>query len=695
MIKIKLIERLRGGNRADKLMTLFIFISLAVGLAICGIRISVERKNRDVSIAVDWKAIESFSRLDENRTAMIRELMKAGLSSILIREDTLGSLQSDGKVTLRTGIEVKDYFRTEGILNPNIVWFIKPDDIDNRHLYIMLEDRGIFGRIEERFEKLFGRDSFNIVRDANFYVLELKIEDLSESITPEGLGRTIDEIKRVGLGFDGNAIKTSTEAGAGVILGMGNCAFMSPDTINSAFSEVGDWEHVDGVLFYDSEVTGYPPSDGMLPARENLAPIVRANIQNHLAKVFFDEFQPPKGIREVVPVDEDKLYAVRYHTIREHIGVEQAVNRWVRAARERNVRLLLMPLFQERSKGFDYLKTVRDSLRRNGLHSPPIGDEGIYDNFRVNRLMIILMWPGIVAAALGILKEFVPLKEQVQYSIVLAGTIAVVILMLIGREEIPRQGGALLAAIFFPLLGLVTILDRIEMVEGKPRRGFPALVKRCILLLGLLSSISLIGAAVIVGLLGSADYLLKFDQFRGVKLALAAPPFLAWILVAVREKEIHFYKSLLNRGVSVGQLIAAFAVTILVGGAMIVFLGRSGNYFILPVTGLEDRLRLFLERSLIIRPRLKEFGIGHPSMILFIALASRGVRRYLSPIAVMGMIGQVSIVNTFAHIHTPIVISVIRTIYGAAIAIPIGILLVAVYLCIARRIESLKLGMDI
>jgi peptidoglycan/LPS O-acetylase OafA/YrhL len=56
--------------------------------------------------------------------------------------------------------------------------------------------------------------------------------------------------------------------------------------------------------------------------------------------------------------------------------------------------------------------------------------------------------------------------------------------------------------------------------------------------------------------------------------------------------------------------------------------------------------------------------IGHPLLILALArmAGGRNTGRWL--LLGLGVIGQISIVNTFTHLHTPLAVSIERTLQG-------------------------------
>ncbi len=93
----------------------------------------------------------------------------------------------------------------------------------------------------------------------------------------------------------------------------------------------------------------------------------------------------------------------------------------------------------------------------------------------------------------------------------------------------------------------------------------------------------------------------------------------------------------------------------------VLYVLRTGN-FGLPVPAWEIKLREGLEQLLLTRPRTKEFLVGgHPALFLALRSQHPPARSWWLPVAV---VGQVSLINTFTHIHSPLSISLLRTAYG-------------------------------
>ncbi|MCS7235613.1 MAG: DUF5693 family protein, partial [Armatimonadota bacterium] len=130
--------------------------------------------------------------------------------------------------------------------------------------------------------------------------------------------------------------------------------------------------------------------------------------------------------------------------------------------------------------------------------------------------------------------------------------------------------------------------------------------------------------------------------------------------------------SWLSRPVTLGSALAVVAVA----AAGLLLLVRTGNTG-LPMAAVEERVRDALERALVARPRTKEYLLGHPSLVLALACGAVGLRRYALPLLVVGAVGQAGLVNSFSHLHTPLLYTVWRTFNGLVLGSVVGALLFA------------------
>jgi hypothetical protein len=136
-------------------------------------------------------------------------------------------------------------------------------------------------------------------------------------------------------------------------------------------------------------------------------------------------------------------------------------------------------------------------------------------------------------------------------------------------------------------------------------------------------------------------------------------------------------KRILTSSISVLWIVSA----LLFLGVSYYYLTRTGNDG--QASSFELLSRSFLENTLMVRPRTKEFLIGNPLLILgiYLCLKHRFNALYL---VVIGVIGQASYVGSFTHLHTPLRISMIRGAYGMIIGALVALLLIMLWELCAR-----------
>ncbi|MCK4720382.1 hypothetical protein KAU08_06975, partial [bacterium] len=111
---------------------------------------------------------------------------------------------------------------------------------------------------------------------------------------------------------------------------------------------------------------------------------------------------------------------------------------------------------------------------------------------------------------------------------------------------------------------------------------------------------------------------------------------------------------------------------------LFIMLDRSGNFPILSVAAWENQIRGWFETMLYARPRTKEMFIGHPALLIGLMVGCSGFlyrRAVMYAGLVVGSIALTSMVNTFCHIHTPLILSLFRTLAGVIIGGVLGIII--------------------
>ncbi|RJQ08308.1 MAG: glycosyltransferase [Bacillota bacterium] len=254
-----------------------------------------------------------------------------------------------------------------------------------------------------------------------------------------------------------------------------------------------------------------------------------------------------------------------------------------------------------------------------------------------------------------------------------------------------RQVMALWAALAYPSAALLWIIDHWSRAgHQSPFRWSTALSQ--VLAPAMLS---LLGGLAVSGLLADPRFATEISYFRGVKLSYVVPPAVAlvggvWLLLgrvarvpagdAVR-RAVREVRRFAVRDVEVWHVLAGLAGL----AAAVVYVGRSGDQPWLPVSDFEVTVRAWLDRAFYAQPRVKEFLVGYPALAIGSFLAWAGRRAWLPLWAAAGGVGLVSIVNSFEHVRTPVVLTLVRTLNGAWLGLFVGLVGVAVAGRLVRR----------
>lgn len=452
-----------------------------------------------------------------------------------------------------------------------------------------------------------------------------------------------------------------SSSGIRVSVVLSNPPGVNEEYVVSLLNELGAHRSVDTVLFEGKEALGYP----------SFCTQVGAFLEKNMVRPATFEGEIPEGfekVMEAAPLRAVKSFEVRaYHS----------PGNLVLAAEERGIRLFcarLAPPAQRSPTEAEMLHGVVSTLSRElegrGFE---VGMAGSYGPYRVPVPCVWILSLGALASAFAAASLVYPgVRAAAPKAVV--GTAAGMSICLLTISLFPpavqyvRELCALLAGVSFPAIAVLCGIS-VFPVQGVDSRGIREL-GRIVLAVLVAAFVSFLGGSIIAALLGDVDYAFQARLFRGVKLTYIIP--LSLVLLADSELRKALLPSLERR------VDVRFAVLLAVALACCaVYLGRSGNSPIIPVLDLEVAVRGYLESALGIRPRFKEFLIGYPAFVVGLYLAARG-RRRLSRFFYLGAaIGQVSVINSFAHLHTPVEVSALRTLYGIVLGVAVGFLLIA------------------
>ncbi|HHY61242.1 MAG TPA: hypothetical protein GX504_11525 [Clostridia bacterium] len=622
------------------LLVIGIVLSVDVGLA----RIRLEEANRRVELAVEYGEVKRLARWSGLAPEeMLHELAARGVTGVLFKEENLSQLETLDIAVLSGEALLAKY----GWEREEVPW-LRPQGI-----YVATQSETAYRRLAGQLpHKAPGFQEF---RHEGVHVFT------------STLGAA--ELRALGLGFDPDGIQGARRAGLNILLQVMDWPQATPKGVRAVMEQALATEGLSALLFNDAALPGYPGQQEVL----------LYTLQQSDVPIGIIEFFPQQGLKDLV-VNLEKR-AVRVHAIGEQemtkLTPERAVDRLCLAASERNCRILLTRFFFRpevddwKTHNLDYVAAVARGLTREGF---TLGRAEPFGALPVSKMN--LLWIGLAVVAGGVMLLSRVLSRRWAVWLGLLGAVAWVGLLAVGLVGPGRLLMALAATVIFPSLSLVTFL-----------RPQPAGLGESMGLLVKTSLFSLVGAVLMVGLLADVSFMLKLDQFRGVKIAHVLPLVVVVLFCWYREEGKNWLKSLKDlweAKISVGWTAVAAVLAL----ALVIYVSRTGNESA-AVSGFELQVRSLLDRLLVVRPRTKEFLVGHPALLLLFSLGYR--HRYL-PVLILGAIGQVSLVNTFAHIHTPVLISLFRAFNGLWLGLLLGVLAVAGCRWLARLGERVHHG---
>lgn len=335
-------------------------------------------------------------------------------------------------------------------------------------------------------------------------------------------------------------------------------------------------------------------------------------------------------------------------------------DRMIRAAVERSVRLLLYrtaPINTANFKFKDYadeIKLLADDLRAHGFNIA--WPETVYAEERLNpNIFSALAISAVFVFCLYSYLVRMGMKSSKNIALTFSASTIIIAGLILKIPVIARFTGAFTA----PLIAVEASLSAMD--EAKNRRIIPAFM------------FIIAGGLALASFFSVTAFMLRLQTFSGVKLTLVIPPVL--VLLHDLKNRIHPESLIgfLSRPPLWGELMLYGALL----GAIAFAIFRSDN--VSDISGFETNLRVTLERLLIARPRTREVFVGYPSLLLWGFLVRNNYfERYREIFRIGTVLGFSSVINSFCHFHTPVMLILLREFNGLWTGLVVGLAVVCV-----------------
>ena len=639
-----------AGHYQRQVLCFLLLLGLVAAGGILWERVGREQANRQVEAVLDLRSALVLARSrGVSADEVLRGFAAQGIRSLAVDEQNLDDLALSGRARALRGLEVAE-LQSQGSLPAT-------REPSPERLYLLARSPEQARIIAREAETSLGTERVRVWPAPGSELVEVVGEP--RILAQIGLGLSEDLLAHLhrDLGF---RIWVRPEGMPGA----------SEPALRSRLQALAAVPGVHGILFAGvrNEVMGYP---------DHLEMVARtlADLSLRLGVIELPAKAQQKGIETLArhaPEQVVRVLAVP-PAQQARTDPETVVAMYSLGARERNIRLLYLRPYDDlvgelsadeaNARLFTGIQRFLEPMQDVQASTFPPPRSGWLGSQ-------VLVAAGAGAAVALLLGAFASVPAWLALSLVLGLAAGTGLTGLCGILETPwRALMALGTATILPVLGLVWQFPSLERASDEPGlvrllfRATGALLAACL--------VSLAGGLMAASFLPETTYMLSVDVFRGVKVLSALVPLLVVLAWTLRRGSFQALLRLLDERLRVWHLV----VLVVLSALGVFYLARTGNVSgELVVSDSERLLRRGLDALLGVRPRFKEFLLGHPGLLLAFTLA--WLRR--PNLVLLGLlaaaVGQASLTGTYAHIHTPLAVSLARTGWGLVVGWGLGCL---------------------
>lgn len=636
---------------------LIIAIAILSGMGTLVSRLQIESSNRTVELIMSYNTLAMMAKsYGMPLGTMLEQVASAGINSIAIEEMTLETLAQEGRISWLTSDVLSNTSRYLKNASPVMNYILASGKLQPEDNYIIFDDSAIMNVVKDNLILQLGPDR---VRPMNMNVLQVK--------------GAFEPLKVLPLGFAPDAIERLRSVNANFIARLRQSFFLDDEKIAAKIANLATLPiPIDKVVFEGETLLGY---------KTHLPAVATAFRHNNI--IFgFVEFAFQKGedaLAARIPEQTMKVHSIPTEELSNY-NVPQAIKRYIRAVTERKIRLLVVNPFTNmeinsdlRELNLSYITALSDRLHKAGYKTGRAAQLNFDALNPMGPVQLVLVILALCSIFMLILDRFVQFGRLPQYT-GLAGALIFSIAATFLSGRIPFSPYlALAAAVLFPVYA---VFSQFPGSKYDPPLSIRHVLKNTLLLW----LISMAGAALVIIVLSRPEYMVGVKNFPGVKLAFLGPLLLVSGYYFVGPNRLgsflHVVKRTFSRTLTVGYVVG-FAVLALL---LLFYIVRSGNNTIVPVSPHEARFREVLETLLYARPRTKEILLAYPVLMFSLYGVNRLFKfKRLWIGATIATMAPISIINTFAHIHSPLLISLLRSFNGIVVGCIIGVLVIYAY----------------
>lgn len=663
----------------NKILLIAIAAGLIASLVIAGQRHAVEIHNSQVDMVMDYESLKDLSEREGVAFEdILRQFKAAGITSLAIYDTTFERLTRTGKVVAVYGTDIISNYHSGALTSQLWRDAVEMGAIDATRAYIIGGNLESYEAAKKELFLRFGEDRVKSFAIGDIEVLEVKAQ--------------FGPFMKEPVGLDKDELDIAKKFGFTIVARPKNFQKCTPEQVKTFFEKI-DGYPISEIVFDGPEILGAPDHVDVTAAEMKKRGYKLGLIEHTSQLQFYNqtgmfELAEKLGYNEIA-----RLYAIPRDE-QPKLLIDTAVQRWGTTDHERNIRINLLRIYEKPAPGLTLMETnlkyVKDTAAKVKSLGYTLGAADTFDNYFPSKILRVFVIIGVAAAAvlyLSLISYRVNSAKKFQLILfaVLAVIASVPILMDAGGKV--RILAALMSANLFPALAIIWQLDNLRFMHLKSQESESystvQIVLAGVIAIFITSALSMVGAAYLSGALSDVKYFLEFEIFRGIKLTFVLPLILVAVAFLQRfnvvdevqknVSAIEQLKAIFNMNVKVKYLLGGIFVLL----AFVVLIARSGHTSGMPVSGIEIKIRAMLEQFFYARPRSKEIFIGHPAFVMAMAaFLQKFPKSICFVLTIVATIGQSSMVETFAHMRTPIFMSFMRGVDGVLPGALIGAALV-------------------
>lgn len=671
----------RANHMWQKSLWWLVIACLLLSLPVAVDRYRTESTSKKVEFVFDYRDLLEISETKPNPAQFVDEQLKkmkqAGITSMAVYESTLNELRLSRRIELYSSHEAMALTQTPVSGNENFA-------------YVLLTDASSRATVQDMIEQTFKRLGVNIhtwsYKNTPGLVLELPLDDAAmKPLSPDPI--TLQSLKDKGFQIVAR-------------VGNRNAAF-SAEALEATLAMLKEFG-VTSILVDGDSVPGY--SADLKKTQIQLKAVAGLLNKYDMALAAIElQKSPQKGFTTLARLTDYNV--IRLHSFTENDAAKLAENitteelegridgvtdRLVLAVKDRNIRLVFLNARagknMDRGLMTDPLDALYKSLDGKGGAVAKIKDKGFtvgkahsfvrYES-SLHSFSIAAAYTGAVLLIALTLSYFVP---GLTLAISLLGLLGVGGLHVLA-SSVAQKLLALGATSCAAALGIIAAISWLQ--KRRNQQAATGAWWKSVVMLLIITAVSGLGIIAVVGVDHSMIYMLQLEQFTGVKV-------LAYLPVVIVAAYVLFFSEGLSFPQMLGkaQRILASKISVLwvicavvIGAVGMYYLSRTGNEG--SASSLEMVFRNFLENTLGVRPRNKEFLFAYPALVFGIYLC---LKRHMAGLYLMivSAIGPASSIGSFTHLHTPLYISFIRVLLGVGLGAIFGLILIVVWELVVR-----------